>query len=94
LLGVFHQLIDQRSWPAWGRRFGVNAVAAYAGSELMQILLPGLGLQEPIYNYAFAGWIAPVAGPYVASLAFAVVFVAVWWAIVYVLDRRRMYIKL
>lgn len=94
LLGVFHQLIDQRGWPAWGRRFGVNAVAAYAGSELMQILLPGLGLQEPIYKHAFTGWITPLAGPYVASLAFAAVFVTVWWAIVYVLDRRRVYIKL
>ena len=94
LLGVFHGLIDQRGWPAWGRRFGVNAVAAYAGSELMQILLPGLGLQDPIYNHAFAGWITPWAGPYIASLAFAIVFVAVWWVIVYVLDRRRVYIKL
>lgn len=94
LLGVFHQLIDQHGWPAWGRRFGVNAVAAYAGSELMQILLPGLGLQDPIYNHVFAGWITPLAGPYMASLAFAIVFVAVWWAIVYVLDQRRVYIKL
>ncbi|MEO6918466.1 MAG: heparan-alpha-glucosaminide N-acetyltransferase domain-containing protein [Collimonas sp.] len=91
---LFHRLIDQRGWPAIGRRFGVNAVAAYAGSELMQILLPGLGWQEPIYQRLFAGWITPLAGPQVASLAFAVVFVAVWWLIVYAMDRRRFYIKL
>ncbi len=93
-LVLFHVLIDQRGWPALGRRFGVNAVAAYAGSELMQILLPGLRLQDPIYQHLFAGWVTPLAGPYVASLAFALVFVAVWWLIVYAMDRRRLYIKL
>ncbi|HEX7816497.1 acyltransferase family protein [Dyella sp.] len=94
LLALFHRLVDRRGWPAFGRRFGINAVAAYAGSELMQILLPGLGLQDPIYTHAFSGWITPMAGPYVASLAFAVVFVAVWWLIVYAMDRRRWYVKL
>ncbi|PMQ05773.1 hypothetical protein DyAD56_08250 [Dyella sp. AD56] len=93
-LVVFHMLIDQRGWPAIGRRFGVNAVAAYAGSELMQILLPGLHIQNPLYQHVFASWLTPLAGPYVASLAFAVVFVAVWWVIVYVMDRRKIYLKL
>lgn len=93
-LVLFHVLIDQRGWPAIGRRFGVNAVAAYAGSELMQILLPGLGIQDPLYQHAFAGWITPLAGPYVASVAFAVVFVAVWWVIVFAMDRRKIYLKL
>ncbi|RAO78275.1 acyltransferase family protein [Dyella jiangningensis] len=93
-LVLFHVAIDRRGWPAVGRRFGVNAVAAYAGSELMQILLPALGIQGPLYQHAFAGWITPLAGPYAASLAFAVAFVAVWWLIVYAMDRRRWYIKL
>ncbi|WP_266170889.1 acyltransferase family protein [Dyella subtropica] len=93
-LALFHVLVDKRGWPAWGRRFGVNAVAAYAGSELMQILLPGLRIQEPLYRGAFAGWITPMAGPYVASLAFAIAFVAVWWVIVWAMDRKRLYIKL
>ena len=94
LLAAFHVAIDEKHLPAWGRRFGVNALAAYAGSELMQILLPGLGWQDPIYQHVFARWITPLAGPYVASLAFAIVFVAVWWAIVYGLDRKRWYVKL
>lgn len=93
-LALFHVLVDQRGWPAIGRRFGVNAVAAYAGSELMQILLPGLGVQDPLYRHAFAGWITPLAGPYVASLAYSLAFVAVWWLIVYAMDRRRIYLKL
>lgn len=91
---LFHRLVDERGWPALGRRFGVNAVAAYAGSEFMQILLPGLGIQAPLYRHAFASWITPLAGPYVASLAFALVFVAVWWVIMRAMDRRRIYLKL
>ncbi|RDI96946.1 DUF1624 domain-containing protein [Dyella solisilvae] len=93
-LALFHLLIDRRGWPAIGRRFGVNAVAAYAGSELMQILLPGLGIQDPLYQRAFASRITPLAGPYVTSLAFALVFVGVWWLIVFAMDRRQLYIKL
>ncbi len=36
----------------------------------------------------------PWFGPYVPSLAFAVVFVALWWLIVWAMDRRRVYLKL
>lgn len=94
VLLAFHYLVEQRGWPAWGRRFGINAIAAYAGSQLMQVLLPAFGWQEPIYQHLFASWITPALGPYVASLAFAVAFVALWWGIVYVMDRRRIYLKL
>jgi predicted acyltransferase len=91
---AFHWLIDRRGWPALGRRFGVNAIAAYAGSELMQILLPALGWQEPIYQHGFAGWMTPRFGPYVPSLAFAAAFVALWWLIVWAMDRRGVHLKL
>jgi predicted acyltransferase len=91
---IFHALIDQRGWPAIGRRLGMNAIAAYAGSELMQIILPALGWQDPLYQHVFANWISPLAGPYIASLAYAVAFVAVWWVIVWVMDRQKWYVKL
>ena len=91
---AFHLLIDRRGWPAWGRRFGVNAIAAYAGSEIMQVLLPALGWQKSIYKHVFAGWMTSPFGPYVPSLAFALVFVLLWWLIVYAMDRRHIYLKL
>jgi len=91
---VFHELVDRRGCPAWGRRFGVNAIAAYAGSELMQILLPALGWQKPLYRYLFADWMTPSFGPWIPSLAFAVMFVALWWLIVRAMDRRGLYLKL
>jgi predicted acyltransferase len=90
---LFHALIDRRGWPALGRRFGMNAIAAYAGSELMQILLPSLG-QASWYRALFADWMTPRFGPFVPSLAFALVFVVAWWLIVWAMDRRRLYLKL
>ena len=94
VLLAFHALIDRRGWPAIGRRFGVNAIAAYAGSELLQILLPALGWGGPLYRTLFARWMTPRFGPYVPSLAYALAFVALWWLIVWALDRRRIYLKL
>jgi predicted acyltransferase len=93
-LAAFHALIDRRGWPAPGRRFGINAIAAYAGAELMQILLPALGWSTPIYQHLFAGWLTPLFGPWLPSLAFAVAFVTVWWLIVWAMDRRGIYLKL
>jgi predicted acyltransferase len=90
---AFHWLVERRGWPALGRRFGVNAIAAYAGSEIMQIVLPALG-QATWYRAVFADWMTPRFGPCVPSLAFAVVFVAFWWLVVWAMDRRRIYLKL
>ena len=90
---VSRWLVERHGWPPLGRRFGVNAIAAYAGSEIMQIVLPGLG-QASWYRGLFADWMSPRIGPYLPSLAFAVVVVAFWWLVVWVLDRRQVYLKL
>jgi predicted acyltransferase len=87
-------LVDRRGAPALGRRFGVNAIAAYAGSAVMVYALIGLGWWEPIYSAGFAGWMTPHAGPYVPSMAFALTFVVLWWLVVRWMDRKRWYIRL
>jgi len=91
-LALAHQLIDRLGWPALGRSFGVNAIAAYAGAWMCTVLLEGLGLMRPLYAGGF-GWLQQAAGPTVASLGFALVFVAVWALIVRALDARRIYFK-
>jgi predicted acyltransferase len=88
LLFVAHALVDLRGWPAWGSRFGMNAIAAYAGSALMVYVFAALGWWEPIYRNGFSGWMTPRFGPFVPSLAFAIAFVGVWWLIVRWMDRR------
>lgn len=94
ILAGFHYLIDRRGWPALGRAFGVNAIAAYGGSALLLYLLLGLGWLEPIYRHGFADWMTPRFGPYLPSLAFALAFVALWWGVVRWLDARRIYFKI
>ena len=91
---VLHLLIDRRGWPPIGRAFGVNAIAAYAGSAAMVYLLAGLGWWSAIYQHAFADWMTPLFGPYVPSLAFAIAFVALWWGIVWWMDRRGWHLKI
>jgi predicted acyltransferase len=89
---IAHVLVDRRGWPALGRSFGVNAIAAYAGSWLMVCALVALHWMQPIYHHGFA-WMTPATGPYLPSLAFAAAVVAVWWLIVAALDRRGIHFK-
>lgn len=93
-LALCHLLVDRLRWPALGRRFGVNAIAAYAGSGALLCILVALGAWEAIYRVGFAGWMTPLFGPYVASLAFAVAYVLFWWGVVWLMDRRGWYLKI
>jgi len=90
---VAHELIDRRGWAAWGRSFGVNAIAAYAGAWLAVCVLEGLHWGGPLYRVAFE-WMTPITGAHVPSLAYAVAFVGVWWGVVVLLDRRKLYFKI
>lgn len=87
-LAASHWLVDRRGWPPLGRAFGINAIAAYAGSALMVYLFAWRGWWTPIYRIGFADWMTPRFGPYLPSLAFALVFVAFWWAVVAAMARR------
>lgn len=93
-VALCHALVDLRGWPAIGRRFGMNAIAAYALSDLLVFLLVGTGWMDPLYTKVFDRPLTPLLGPWNASLAFAVLFVAFCWAVVWALDRRRIYLKL
>ena len=94
LLASCHWLIDRRGFPAWGRAFGMNAIAAYAGSAFVLYALAALGWLEPIYQHGFADWLVPRFGPYLSSLAYALAVVALWWGVVRWLDARRIYFKI
>jgi predicted acyltransferase len=91
---LFHYLVDERGWMPIGRRFGVNAIAAYAGAETMQTLLPASGLQDRIEAMLNHAWMQGHFDPRIASLAYAIAFVLLWWVIVLIMDRRRIYLKL
>lgn len=90
---ALHVLVDRRGWPALGRSFGVNAITAYAGAAAVVYALLGTGAWSWLYRNAYAGWMTPLAGPYLPSLAFALSYVASWWLVVRWMDRRSWHLK-
>ncbi|HEY9064781.1 MAG TPA: heparan-alpha-glucosaminide N-acetyltransferase domain-containing protein [Burkholderiaceae bacterium] len=87
-----HELVDRRGGPAIARSLGVNAIAAYALAWLLVCLLEGAHWGAALYRAGF-GWIVPGIGAEAASLAYAVVFVAIVWAVMVQLARRGIRIK-
>jgi predicted acyltransferase len=93
-LVLVHWCVDRRGAPPLGRSFGVNAIAIYASSILLVCALVGTGLGGPLYEDLLASWMTPLVGPYVASLAYALLFLALFWFLARSLDRRGIYIKI
>jgi len=102
LLAMCYFLIDWLGRKRWATPFfifGTNAIAAYAGSILMVKLLALVKVStggEPIpplvwvYEYLFVPW----AGKLNGSLAYAVCYVLLWLALMTLLYRKNILIKI
>src|SRR5688572_31991167 len=89
-------LIDVRGLRRWVAPFvtyGLNPMLAFVGSGLMAKAMglirvswqgESVSLQQAIYRTVFAPWLEPRN----ASLAYAVVFVVLWYGILRVLEKR------
>jgi len=96
-LGLCYWLIDIKGYRQWAKPFevfGMNAIALYVGAGLMAdlfgtIKVQGTSLGGWIYQRAFASWASPIN----ASLAFAISFVLVWLVLMWILYRRRIFLK-
>ncbi len=102
-LGFCYWLIDLKGYRKWSKPFlifGVNALALYIGSWIMSVVLDviqlsksdgeAISLQQWIYENIFL----PLAEPINASLMYAVSFILVWLFLMWLLYRKRMFIKL
>jgi predicted acyltransferase len=77
----------------------MNPILAFVGSGVMARIIYTLiqvnyhgkrvALETAIYQSAYASWLEPKN----ASLAFALTFVLFWYGIVYVLYRKRIFLK-
>lgn len=99
LLGVVMHLVDGRNsgYPGlesgvWNffKVFGVNALFLYVFSELLSIAASECGLSE----WWFGRLSAAIPLGQIASLVYALTFVAVCYAVGWILRRRGIYIKL
>jgi predicted acyltransferase len=79
--------------------FGVNPIVAFVGSGVMARLIytlwhvnykgQSISIQSAIYQGVFLPWLPER----VASLAFAIVFVLLWYGILLVLYRKKIILK-
>lgn len=97
-LAFCYWLIDIKGYRRWSKPFeifGMNAIALYVGAGIMATLLGVINVgNQPlggwIYENLFASWASPVN----ASLAFAISFVLVWLFLMWLLYRRRIFIRI
>jgi predicted acyltransferase len=101
-LATIMWIVDVHKVKRWSFPFvvyGTNPMVAFVGSAVMArfiytlITVPYEGrrvpLQAAIYQIGFASWLEPR----VASLAFAIAFVLFWFGILYLLYRKRIFLK-
>ena len=89
-----------KRWTTFFVIYGTNPLVAFVGSGLLARLIYSVisveyqgrrtSLQSAIYQSMFATWLSPLN----ASLAFALCFVALWFGVLYLLYRRRIFVKL
>lgn len=91
--GCFYWFIDirqRRGWCQWLVIFGSNALVIYALSGLFAKALSLSGIRQPLYENVFAA----LAPPYLASLLYALMHVAVMYLFATVMYHRKWFIRL
>jgi predicted acyltransferase len=101
-LAVCYYLIDIKGYKKWSKPFvifGVNALALFVFSGIMARMLglikvagpeaKDISLQQWIFGTFFQSWLDPIN----ASLAYAVCFILFWLFLMWLLYRRRIFIK-
>jgi predicted acyltransferase len=102
MLGICYWLVDIKGYRAWAKPFvifGVNALALFVFSGLLARLMgiikipradgASLALQPYIYKNLFASWAAPIN----ASLFYAIAYIFFWLLLMWLLYRKRIFIK-
>ncbi|MDQ3799299.1 MAG: DUF5009 domain-containing protein [Acidobacteriota bacterium] len=103
-LGFCYWLIDIKGYRAWAKPFvifGVNALVLFVGSGVMARLLGIIKVGETadgkavsLQQWIFGNLFLPFASPINASLMYAVSFILVWLFLMWLLYRKRIFIKI
>lgn len=95
--------VDVRGWTGWSRpfeTFGKNSLVAFVGSSLLAktfyaIKWPGPdGAPLSLKGHLYRGLFEPNLPSPFASLAWALLYVALFWAIARLLERRSVFVRL
>lgn len=99
-LAACYWILDVKQWRGWWATFflvfGSNAIAAYVFAEVIDHSLyrlsnaDGVSWQEALYQFLFE----PFARPANASLLYAISYTLVCWVAMWVLYRKRIFLKI
>jgi predicted acyltransferase len=100
LLSLMFWVMEVRGKKGWAKPlivYGMNAIAVFVASGLLARIMgivrvgaEAQSLKGWIYENLFASW----AGPLNGSLAFALSYVLLWLGLMWLLHRRRVFIKI
>ena len=102
VLALAYYVVDLRGRDGWVlpfEVFGKNSILAFVGSGLMARLLgmirwQGAGETVTLKGWLYGGLLASWLPDRLASLAWALLFVAVWLGLMGLLYRRKIFIKI
>jgi predicted acyltransferase len=101
-LAVCYWAIDVKGWRWWTKPFvilGVNAIALFvlAGLSAKTLILIKVtdtdGETVSLYTHIYRAWFLPIAEPVNASLLFALCYLLVLYVVLWVMYRRRIFLK-
>jgi predicted acyltransferase len=103
LLALCYWLVDIKGYRRWAWPFivfGVNAIALYVGSGLMAEVMGLIKIPQPdgttislqgwIFTNLYLSWLPPIQ----ASLMYAISYVLLWLFLMWLLYRKRIFIKI
>ncbi len=101
-LALCYYLIEVKGWTRWAHpavAFGMNAIAVFVLSglfvkTLIWIKVPAGDATITLYGWIYRNLFASWAGPLNGSLAFALANILLWYALMELLYRRRIFIKI
>lgn len=106
VLALCFWIVDGMRCRRWARPFevyGLNPIAAYVGASATAYLtilikVPGadgepIFLKSWIYQTFYASWIPRVASDYWSSAAYGFTYVVVWCALMWLLYRKKVFLK-
>jgi predicted acyltransferase len=101
-LGFCYYLIDIKGYDKWTKPFvifGVNALALFVGSGLLGRLMSIIkvtnaeGREISVQNWIYQGFFLPLADAKTSSVMYAVCYILFWLFLMWLLYRKRIYIK-
>lgn len=98
VFGLCHWVVDIRGWKRWSLPFlifgvnplGIYFLASWAESAIHVHHIHGTSIKNIVFSHVFAN---TISDPYLASLAYSLFFVLVFFVVAWVMYRKQIFIR-